>query len=360
MERIKAISIQEPRPDSQFPELAQRANGVLAVYFFHHEFGTDSGRASDAFSDHVLTRLADYASAIRCRQDKTRRLVALAKIESLIRQSPPIVATFMEELKNILSKVFVADGCTLFVAESPGSSPADVVELHPVATTGLVVNDQLVIHTNDAIDRLEPPTPDELKPGTKWSGLTRFLAFHPGTTVRKNDLYQDEEILGGIGDTCTLVPRVAMPEALVPPEIGNHRFLGASCGTLSKQTEPTAANEVIRLVRTSDSPPFTKEDEDLLREIAVRLTPIFEAVREQQDQIVDEYSECQDDIDVICRRGPKPALGNAVKRAACRINTNSSRWMLWNRADLESLLQDLLLMFEPSGGCRASVSPNYS
>ena len=332
------------------------ASGVLSVYFFHHEHAFETGTASECFTDQTLVRLADYAGNAISEFRKVRCDAAIAAIAETIATSGPGVLTLLEELKIQLVRIFSADGCSLFSTRNIREQGTVKRRLRCLATTGLVSNPDVARKPEGEF--VEYDVNRNVSSEKGWTGLTAFLAFHPNQTLRKNDIYSQQEIVEGVA--IDIAPEVLMPERLVPAELGHHRFLGSSltpdCTTDEIPAED-APGYLIRLVRKSSSAPFSYDDEQLLRIIGPQIQPVFAAeLRQRQD--LDGAANCKlaKRIKSSLRMQSESERSMAETIAAChRLMTNRSACSAWNRSHLESVMQDVLLTLKPVGAVRVSV-----
>ena len=234
------------------PNDEERASCVLSAYYF------DDRPQSELLPSTTLTWLAGELSTALWSYEECKLPVATAHVQQQLTKSrAPLIA-----LMNGILKCIDAAECSIFALCEQERS------LVSIATTGLHVSSGLIsagcvtdVERIAAIGRLEYKLDD-----SQDAGFTVYLARNPGTCVRKNDIPDRDE--KGLPHEFP-APSNKHREICAHSDTDHRRFLGLSVAENGKVLG------VIRVLRSSDSRPFRRVDQKLLKALGKLSVPLL-------------------------------------------------------------------------------------
>ncbi|MCO6455881.1 MAG: GAF domain-containing protein, partial [Pirellulaceae bacterium] len=224
------------------------ARSVLSIYFLSErpDETLPATQAVSAVAALVGSLVREYRVARRC--------LAKAVLRHRLLELDSPAATGCEVIKDVLQVLFEASGCSVFARGVAEGRPRRV---YCVATSG--IDAAPAVRGYSAHNPLGVASYDlDADPG-----YTSYLANHPGTVVRKNDVVCKSE--RGVPDDLPPLPLNKYRERFALSELDRRRFLG-----LGVTLDATGAGllGVVRLNRASSAKPFTRCDEELLGALA--------------------------------------------------------------------------------------------
>jgi putative methionine-R-sulfoxide reductase with GAF domain len=312
LKRILSAPIRLPRDAG-----SRHAVAVLNIYFFADR--PEVVKATRA----VMTDLTSRLGVIIFQYYFQQRRLAAAYLEQ--RQSQGSRFGF-DTLEDALAEVFCADGCSIFAQHPEGT------KLFCVASSGLVPGGSAVADICSAGSyavRAECPAFYDLAHD---HGFTAYVAGHPGAVVRKNDVLSTEE--RGLPPDFPRQPLQKYREAY-PLSDNDHRRLLA--GNVAFQAGPAAHRTtlgVFRLIRSSQSPPFTANDQSLLHYLVT--------LPSGKIAFLDWRAAVPSVADLLGEQ--KPGVIASVARLLAPVSTIAPA-----RPMINQILQDLRVSFESQG-----------
>ncbi|MCA9036354.1 MAG: GAF domain-containing protein, partial [Planctomycetaceae bacterium] len=275
-------------------------DGVLSLYSFKHEEPQGEVDFNTVFSDERIRRLTVMIRSAMQDFFEVRRRVALAALFRCLKMtylSPQMQA---DHLRDIFQDVFEAQACTLFEKHT------DVLSV--ISTSGIEEGNGKfnVAEKCDANWRKDFSL--HHSDDAPLSGLTRFLAEHPTSVLRKVDVPDQREVCVDIRDPklrFCIVPENRVREKGAISPSAHRGFLGASAGSNEQ------VYGVIRVIRSQQCKPFVKSDEVLISEMASYCSGFFRTFREDRDlgfsiQALDRW--LQELNDYVCANLPEMKL----------------------------------------------------
>ena len=227
-----------------------QATGTLNVYAFRES------RAPHLPRPEELVQLARFLGGTRAEFEAFRKDLALARLHGKLAISDD--AGRFDAVRDVLCEVLDADSCTVFVC------PPDGEEIIYVSTTGLVPETAVLRNQLD-IQRIGNFESVKLRRSDQ-TGLVPYLARHVGCVLRLYDLANRKD-----RDCPADLPRVDRRFVDSIARNDEHcRFMGISVGLEGVSTG------VIRVLRSSSNPPFSRADEELLVLLARSIESLFQ------------------------------------------------------------------------------------
>ena|GEM_PF-6102402 len=235
--------------------VAERSLGALNVCQFRTD-GPETTEDRDALpSDDTVVAFANLVGEATAELERVREEAACAyldwKMEAsrLATEVSQVPAAQFHNLKEVLRECFAADGCSIFLPDEKDEF------LDLVSSTG-IRGERLEQHEGRWVVRRTEPTRYPLRDPTNPS-VMQFLFDHPGMAVvlnRVSDISGRQQ-LQEQGLPIKIYP-VGMEH--INPDTEERRFLGVCIRTQSR------TSIVVRLVRSTENPPFSIADARLL------------------------------------------------------------------------------------------------
>jgi GAF domain-containing protein len=248
--RLFAAPVYTPAPPTPLPlspggsgvggEGADRAVATLNLYLFDDQ-------SQDAFPPAAtLAHLAEIVGDLFAGYNTQRQELAAAYLHQKLYARPRSSEDAFETIKEVLTQLLQADACTIFARQRDGR------RLYCVATTGLegAGTDGAAVYDLD-----------------QDGGYTTYLARHPGQCIRKSDVQRPDE--KGLPADFPAVPLNKHREKIGRSDADHPRFLGLAVDVRGDVLG------VFRVMRSSQSRPFTRCEERLLLRLADVCKKVF-------------------------------------------------------------------------------------
>ena len=226
-----------------------QSHGAVNVYQFH-------GNEPDILpSNATILDFSRLVSSLMTEFEAQRAEMACVHLDYKMRlsrqfaESSYLVPAQLHVLRDVLSECLHADGCSIFVSDETQEN------LNLVSSTG-VRDERVERHEGRWVIRRVDPASYPLRDGSR-SGLLKYLYWHPGSAIAVNSREHLPIIAKHRGPEFPSRTLLNGMEHLTP-DTTDRRFLGIGI-RLYEQTRV-----VVRVVRSTQSAPFTSADAKLL------------------------------------------------------------------------------------------------
>ncbi len=219
--------------------------------------------------------------------ERQRQSMALAELNCVLRQYSTSPVSAVEGVRDLLLKVFQAEGCSIFVRRH------EETILRCVATSGLLTGGsrrasrvEAVALDNRVVQDLDrgPAVSLRAMEGTlgkgeasydllREPGFTSYLGKRPGVVIRKNNVRKSNE--PGLPLDFPVAPLLKYRESFAPSGSDHRRFLGIGVENRGDLLG------VVRILRPASSRPYTMCDARLLARVGEAMKkPMLDARRD--------------------------------------------------------------------------------
>ncbi|QDU75472.1 hypothetical protein Pan97_25040 [Bremerella volcania] len=302
--------------------------GVLDLFFFSPRYGIGLVDVDEIFNDRILVQLAELVARMIAEYHALQSKISCAKVATVLFRDGIHGSDMLDALRLAMGDIFDSDACSIFASDLLCD---EIKSLKCVSTTGLVHSGSPENVTSSAAYHydLEDDPYDDDNP----IGMTRYLGFRGGRSIRKNDVPDmTERVYSGNHERRRLVnvsPGFKYAEKVALTPVNHYRFLGASVATHGPSPDKPSAG-VIRVNRRRDRAPYLELDEVLLQKL-VKMCQ--QSLRYASDHLQSENQGFHGG-----------ANGKTVHEAAMTRLASPYCSRYWNWRYLNGILSDLLLV----------------
>jgi hypothetical protein len=248
-------------------------------------------------------------------------------------------------IRQAIQKVVNGTGCSLFTV-SPSNRERNQrdqqigAELRCISTSGLIDESGTYVSPNEAVYSLE--VEDD-------RGLTTTICKNGGRTIR---LCSTEPSTAVDPSDCRVPIRNKYREKTFSTHFEHRPFLGVP---VRSSTNSVAVHGVIRVVRSSELPPFTIFDQYLLESLNVTLAPYFqrwkfESFTEDSRRLF-ALGARYPFLSTFIQSGSNDSILNAAERLVSPLPSISP----WNFRQVDAVIEDLVYALEKFGAFMGSI-----